>query len=76
MYPPALLQENTCLKNSVVNAPPSIAMSPSILFWFAFFRMFSSTVRSHTSLGQSTHVKSDTYYTGIIAIVSILSCYC
>jgi len=47
MYP----QENTCLKNSVVNAPPSIAMSPSILFWFAFFRMFSSTVRSHTSLG-------------------------
>ena len=27
-----------------------VAMSPSILFWLAFFRMFSSTVRSLISL--------------------------
>lgn len=30
--------------------PPSIAISPSILFWLAFFKMFSSTVRSLISL--------------------------
>lgn len=40
------------LKKAVVKLPPSIAMSPSILFWFAFFKIFSSTVRSLISLEQ------------------------
>ena len=49
----------TCLKNSVVKAPPSMAMSPSILFWLAFFRMFSSTVLAQTSLREGDSVAVD-----------------
>lgn len=43
-------KRDTCLKKAVVKFPPSIAISPSILFWFAFFKMFSSTVRSLINL--------------------------
>ena len=42
----------TSLKKAVVKLPPSMAMSPSILFWLAFLRMFSSTVRSLISLSE------------------------
>ena len=46
---------HTFLKKSVVKAPPSIAMSPNIFFWLAFFRMFSSTVLSDTNLQAASH---------------------
>uniref|UniRef100_A0A2M3ZPD8 Putative secreted peptide n=1 Tax=Anopheles braziliensis TaxID=58242 RepID=A0A2M3ZPD8_9DIPT len=36
------------LKYAVVKLPPSIARSPSMRFWFAFLRMFSSIVFSLT----------------------------
>jgi hypothetical protein len=37
------------LKCAVVKFPPSMAMSPSSLFWLAFFKMFSSMDLSLTS---------------------------
>ena len=45
---------HTCWKNSVVNPPPSMAISPSNFFWCAFFRIFSSTVLSQINLKQAT----------------------